>query len=64
MSKTLKRMHEVIDCHLDETATKAEAHAENRSNRDQELLIATVATTVEAPVKQIFERMKLTNESG
>ena len=62
--ETLKRMQETIDSHLDETATNAEARAENPSNRDQELLIATVATTVEATVKQILERMKLTKESG
>ena len=59
VSETLKKMHEVIDSHLDETATNTEARAENPSNRDQELLIATVATTVEASIKQILERMKI-----
>ena len=63
-SEALKKMHEVIDSHLDETATNAEARAENPLNMDQELLIATVATTVEAAVKQILERLKVTKESG
>ena len=53
------KMQEVIDSHLDKTATNAEARAENPSNRDQELLIATVATTVEASIEQILERMKI-----
>ena len=64
VGKTLKKMQEVIDSHLDEIATYAEAHAENPSNRDQELLIVTVATIVETTVKQILEMMKLTKESG
>ena len=58
MKETLKKMHEVIDSHLDETSTNAEAPTENPSNRDQELLI-----TIEATVKQMIERMKLTKES-
>ena len=60
----MKKMHEMIDSHLDETTTNTEARAENPSNRDQELLIATVAVTVEATVKRVLERMKLTKESG
>ena len=64
MSKTLKKKHDVIDSHLDETATNPEAWGENPSDRDQELLIATMAMTVEATVKQILQRMKLTKESG
>ena len=63
MSETLKKMCEVIDRQLDETTTNTEARAENPSNRDQALLIATVATTVGATVKQILEKMKLTKES-
>ena len=64
MSETLKKMHEVIDSHLGKTTINAEACTENSLNRDQELLIATVVTTVEASIKQILERMKINKELG
>ena len=53
MSETLRKMHEVIDSHLDET-TNTEARAENPSNRDQELLIATLAMRIEALLRTVI----------
>ena len=57
VSETLKKMHKVIDSHLDETATETntEAQAENPSNRDQELLIATLAMRIEATVNYLVK---------
>lgn len=56
--ETLTKWEEVKMAHLTEVEVDAAKRAANPSNRDQELLVATVATTVEATVTQILERMK------
>lgn len=58
-AETLGRWKETINLHLQETVTSAEERAANPPNSEQELLIATVATTVEATIKQILDKMNV-----
>lgn len=60
--ETLTKWQEAIISHLTEVEENAEERAANPVNRDQQLLISTVATTIEATVKHLLEQMQVEKE--